>query len=162
MTGKRPVRHRRGPPGTPHRFWNDADEEARALVKLRPALNSETFFETLYGLPNTAKPTRTAYLASCSKRSHSLASTRARSTSPSHLYRYRRRSWRCSLQWEEDARVQRPLSEVQHRSGDFERRGSWPAVYDNYYGEGSSPGGLALRQQMISLLLLPSVVPRAT
>jgi hypothetical protein len=31
------------------------------LVELRPALNSENFFKTLYGLPETAKPTRTAY-----------------------------------------------------------------------------------------------------
>lgn len=39
------------PPGTPHRWWNEAeDEEAHVLVELRPALNSEIFFETLYGL----------------------------------------------------------------------------------------------------------------
>jgi quercetin dioxygenase-like cupin family protein len=38
------------PPGTPHRWWNDTDEEARVLVELRPELNTEIFFETLYGL----------------------------------------------------------------------------------------------------------------
>jgi quercetin dioxygenase-like cupin family protein len=43
------------PPGTPHRWWNDADEEARVLVELRPALNSEIFFETRYGLARDGK-----------------------------------------------------------------------------------------------------------
>jgi len=143
MTGKRPVRHRRGPPGTPHRFWNDTAEEARALVELRPELNSEIFFETLYELPETAKPMRTAYPTSCSKRSYSMASTRARSTSPTYtgtegVLRGARSGGR------DDARVQRPLPEVQHSSGDSEPRGSWPAVYDNYDGEGSSLGGLGL------------------
>jgi quercetin dioxygenase-like cupin family protein len=39
------------PPGAPHRWYNEADqEEARVLVALRPALNTEIFFETLYGL----------------------------------------------------------------------------------------------------------------
>jgi len=38
------------PPGTPHRWWNDAEEEeARVLIEFRPALNTETYFETLYG-----------------------------------------------------------------------------------------------------------------
>jgi quercetin dioxygenase-like cupin family protein len=43
------------PPGTPHRWWNEADEEARVLVELRPALNSEIFFETVYGLARDGK-----------------------------------------------------------------------------------------------------------
>jgi quercetin dioxygenase-like cupin family protein len=43
------------PPGTPHRWWNDADEEAHVLIELRPALNTETFFETLYGLARDGK-----------------------------------------------------------------------------------------------------------
>jgi quercetin dioxygenase-like cupin family protein len=38
------------PPGAPHRWSNGGDEEARVLVELRPALNTEIFFETLYGL----------------------------------------------------------------------------------------------------------------
>src|SRR5215208_2101448 len=39
------------PPGTPHRWFNDSDrDEARVLGEVRPALNTETFFETLYGL----------------------------------------------------------------------------------------------------------------
>lgn len=43
------------PPGVPHRWWNDTDEEARVLVELRPALNTEIFFETLYGLSRDGK-----------------------------------------------------------------------------------------------------------
>jgi quercetin dioxygenase-like cupin family protein len=44
------------PPGTPHRWWNDSDdEEAHVSVELRPALNSEVFFETLYGLARDGK-----------------------------------------------------------------------------------------------------------
>src|ERR687893_472225 len=44
------------PPGTPHRWFNEDDqEEARVSVELRPALNSETFFETLYGLARDGK-----------------------------------------------------------------------------------------------------------
>jgi quercetin dioxygenase-like cupin family protein len=43
-------------PGTPHRWWNDSDdEEAHVTVELRPALNSEVFFETLYGLAQDGK-----------------------------------------------------------------------------------------------------------
>ncbi len=43
------------PPGTPHRWWNDTDEEAHVLVELRPALNTEIFFETVYGLARDGK-----------------------------------------------------------------------------------------------------------
>jgi quercetin dioxygenase-like cupin family protein len=44
------------PPGTPHRWWNDSDEEeAHVLVELRPALDTETFFETAYGLARDGK-----------------------------------------------------------------------------------------------------------
>jgi quercetin dioxygenase-like cupin family protein len=44
------------PPGVPHRWWNDSnDEEAHVLAELRPALNSETFFETGYGLARDGK-----------------------------------------------------------------------------------------------------------
>jgi quercetin dioxygenase-like cupin family protein len=47
------------PPGTPHRWWNDSDdEEAQVSVELRPALNSEVFFETLYGLARDGKTDR--------------------------------------------------------------------------------------------------------
>jgi quercetin dioxygenase-like cupin family protein len=48
------------PPGTPHRWWNEADqEEARVLVELRPALNTEIFFETLYGLARDGRTNET-------------------------------------------------------------------------------------------------------
>ncbi len=44
------------PPGTPHRWFNEDDQhEARVSVELRPALNTETFFETLYGLARDGK-----------------------------------------------------------------------------------------------------------
>jgi mannose-6-phosphate isomerase-like protein (cupin superfamily) len=38
------------PKGTPHNWWNERDEEAHALVEIRPALRSEEFFANLYGL----------------------------------------------------------------------------------------------------------------
>ncbi len=44
------------PPGTPHRWFNEDDQqEVRVSVELRPALNSETFFETAYGLARNGK-----------------------------------------------------------------------------------------------------------
>ena len=44
------------PPGTPHRWFNESDEEeAHVLAELRPALNSETFFQTAYGLARDGK-----------------------------------------------------------------------------------------------------------
>jgi quercetin dioxygenase-like cupin family protein len=38
------------PPNTPHNFWNESEEEARAIQEFRPALRTEDFFETLFGL----------------------------------------------------------------------------------------------------------------
>lgn len=38
------------PAGTPHTWRVDGEEDARVLVEFRPALNTETFFETMYGL----------------------------------------------------------------------------------------------------------------
>ncbi len=38
------------PKGTPHNWWNASNEEAHALVELRPALRSEEFFANIYGL----------------------------------------------------------------------------------------------------------------
>ncbi|WP_166394991.1 cupin domain-containing protein [Rubrobacter marinus] len=40
------------PPGTPHTFWNATrtGEVLHHVVELRPALNSEGFFETVFGL----------------------------------------------------------------------------------------------------------------
>ncbi len=38
------------PKGTPHNWWNASDEEAHALVEIRPALRSEELFANIYGL----------------------------------------------------------------------------------------------------------------
>jgi quercetin dioxygenase-like cupin family protein len=43
------------PPGTPHVWWNPSEEEAATLVQFRPALNTETFFETFFGLAGDGK-----------------------------------------------------------------------------------------------------------
>lgn len=45
------------PPGTPHTFWNASGrgEALRHTVELRPALKSETFFETVFGLQRDGK-----------------------------------------------------------------------------------------------------------
>ena len=36
------------PAGTPHKFWNEADEEARFSAQLLPALRYGSYFEALY------------------------------------------------------------------------------------------------------------------
>lgn len=38
------------PKGTPHNWWNESNEEAHALVEIRPALGSEDLFANIYGL----------------------------------------------------------------------------------------------------------------
>src|SRR5688572_3451009 len=38
------------PPNTPHRFWNDGDEDARAVQWVRLALKTRSFFETYFAL----------------------------------------------------------------------------------------------------------------
>ena len=43
------------PPGTPHVWWNAGTEEAATLVQFRPALDTETFFETFFGLATDGK-----------------------------------------------------------------------------------------------------------
>jgi quercetin dioxygenase-like cupin family protein len=43
------------PPGTPHVWWNPGTEEAATLVQFRPALDTETFFETFFGLATDGK-----------------------------------------------------------------------------------------------------------
>lgn len=45
------------PPGTPHRFWNDSDEEARYIQEFRPAMEIGAFFERLFGLARDGKLT---------------------------------------------------------------------------------------------------------
>ena len=43
------------PPGVPHEWWNDSSEEAHLVVEFRPALHTETFFETVFGLARDGK-----------------------------------------------------------------------------------------------------------
>ena len=45
------------PPGVPHTFWNASlgDEVLHHVVELRPALDSERFFETVFGLRRDGK-----------------------------------------------------------------------------------------------------------
>jgi quercetin dioxygenase-like cupin family protein len=43
------------PPGVAHVWWNPSEAEAAALVQLRPALDTETFFETFFGLAREGK-----------------------------------------------------------------------------------------------------------
>ena len=38
------------PANTPHRFWNEGDEDAHAVQWFRPALKTRAFFETLFAL----------------------------------------------------------------------------------------------------------------
>ena len=38
------------PANTPHRFWNDGDEDAHWIGSFRPALATADFFETLFAL----------------------------------------------------------------------------------------------------------------
>jgi quercetin dioxygenase-like cupin family protein len=43
------------PPGVAHHWWNGGDGSAVVRVELRPALESEVFFETLFGLARDGK-----------------------------------------------------------------------------------------------------------
>ncbi len=43
------------PAGTPHTFWNASAEVLHHVVELRPALDSERFFETVFGLRRDGK-----------------------------------------------------------------------------------------------------------
>lgn len=43
------------PAGVAHRWWNVGQHEARVRVELRPALDTETFFETFFGLAREGK-----------------------------------------------------------------------------------------------------------
>lgn len=43
------------PIGVAHRWGNTGDDEARVHVELRPALDTETFFETFFGLARDGK-----------------------------------------------------------------------------------------------------------
>jgi quercetin dioxygenase-like cupin family protein len=43
------------PPGVPHVWWNPSPDEAATLIQFRPALDTETFFETFFGLAREGK-----------------------------------------------------------------------------------------------------------
>lgn len=43
------------PAGTPHTFWNAGEGVLHHTVELRPALKSEAFFETVFGLQRDGK-----------------------------------------------------------------------------------------------------------
>lgn len=43
------------PAGTPHIWWNDGDEEVHVRAEFRPALRTEQFFETFFGLAQAGK-----------------------------------------------------------------------------------------------------------
>ncbi len=43
------------PAGTPHTFWKASGEVLHHVVELRPALDSERFFETVFGLRRDGK-----------------------------------------------------------------------------------------------------------
>lgn len=44
------------PPGTVHAMWNASDDETHVTWQIRPALKSQQFFETLWGLERDGKP----------------------------------------------------------------------------------------------------------
>jgi len=45
-------------PARPHVWWNRGDEELHVLIEFRPALRTEMFFETLFGLAKDVKTNR--------------------------------------------------------------------------------------------------------
>jgi quercetin dioxygenase-like cupin family protein len=46
------------PPGTPHRFWNAGEQEARFLCEVTPALGFESLIETMFTLAVQGKTNR--------------------------------------------------------------------------------------------------------
>lgn len=46
------------PPGRPHVWWNAGEEEVHILGEVRPALRTEMFFETFFGLATDGKTSR--------------------------------------------------------------------------------------------------------
>jgi quercetin dioxygenase-like cupin family protein len=45
-------------PGTPHRFWNAGETDARFRTEVRPALEFESLIETMFALANDGKTNR--------------------------------------------------------------------------------------------------------
>jgi quercetin dioxygenase-like cupin family protein len=50
-----PGEHLSIPAGVPHVWWNPGDDELRVLLEFRPALKTESFFETFFGLAQNGK-----------------------------------------------------------------------------------------------------------
>ncbi|MCL6498963.1 MAG: cupin domain-containing protein [Firmicutes bacterium] len=46
------------PPGTPHHFWVQGSEPAEYRQEFEPALNTEAFFEALFGLAQAGRSSR--------------------------------------------------------------------------------------------------------
>jgi mannose-6-phosphate isomerase-like protein (cupin superfamily) len=45
-------------PGTPHKFWNAGEDEARFVCQIRPALSFESLIETMFALAADGKTNR--------------------------------------------------------------------------------------------------------
>jgi quercetin dioxygenase-like cupin family protein len=45
-------------PGTPHRFWNAGEDDARFVCEVRPALDFESLIETMFTLASEGKTNR--------------------------------------------------------------------------------------------------------
>ena len=43
------------PQGAVHRWWNDGDETVRGVLEFRPALDTDSLFETIFGLARDGK-----------------------------------------------------------------------------------------------------------
>jgi quercetin dioxygenase-like cupin family protein len=54
------------PRGTPHTFRNGGDQEAGVIWQIRPALKTQQFYETLWGLASDGKPTGKVFQTFCS------------------------------------------------------------------------------------------------
>jgi quercetin dioxygenase-like cupin family protein len=52
------------PAGTPHAWWNAGNDELHMILEFRPALRTETFFETFFGLAQDGKVSRKTGLPS--------------------------------------------------------------------------------------------------
>lgn len=46
------------PAGTPHTWWNSGDDELHFVAEVRPALRTDAFFETFFGLAQDGKVSR--------------------------------------------------------------------------------------------------------
>ena len=56
------------PAGTPHRFWNAGENEARFRCRVRPALQFEQLLETMFGLAAAGKTNRKGMPPRCAWR----------------------------------------------------------------------------------------------